>query len=100
MAHYKKLVLATAPALYAGTVPTSTGGAERSDTTGVMVVVLSALTRRAWVKEVELANDLKIGQKLVRRAIKVLEGDQLIVREARKDTKKFGGISKEGNALH
>ena len=93
LSHYKKLVLATASALYAGPVPNSAGGSEKHDTTGVMVVVLSSLTRRVWVKEIELAADLKLGQKLVRRALKQLENDQLIVREVRKDTKK--GLSKE-----
>ncbi len=58
--HYKKLVLVAAHTLYCGPVQSSEGGKDRHDTTGVANVVLHALTRRQWVKEKELAADLKV----------------------------------------
>lgn len=37
------------------------------------LVVLDALTRRGWVKEDDLAQDLKIGSKYLRRVLRYLE---------------------------
>ncbi|KAH7298952.1 hypothetical protein KP509_25G066600 [Ceratopteris richardii] len=61
---------------------------DKSDSRGIAVVVLDALTRRQWVKEDELANDLRLHPKQLRRTLRTLEEEALIVREHRRETAK------------
>eukprot|EP00249_Psilotum_nudum_P009185 c21763_g1_i1 orf=143-1642(+) len=61
---------------------------EKSDNRGIAVVVLDALTRRQWVKEDDLAKDLHLHPKQLRRTLRVLEEEALIVREHRRETSK------------
>lgn len=43
------------------------------DTTGLGIVLLTALAERQWVKEDDLARDLSLHPKMVRRALRYLE---------------------------
>jgi transcription initiation factor TFIIE subunit alpha len=58
---------------------------DKSDNRGIAVVVLDALTRRQWVKEEDLARDLRLHPKQLRRTLRVLEEELLIVREHRRE---------------
>ncbi|CAI0430547.1 unnamed protein product [Linum tenue] len=60
----------------------------RSDNRGVAVVILDALTRRQWVREEDLAKDLKIHTKQLRRTLRFFEEEKLVTRDHRKETAK------------
>jgi transcription initiation factor TFIIE subunit alpha len=45
----------------------------QADYVGIGVIALDALTRREWVKEDELANELKIHPKVFRRVLRYFE---------------------------
>ncbi|KAJ8750561.1 hypothetical protein K2173_015722 [Erythroxylum novogranatense] len=60
----------------------------RSDNRGIAVVVLDALTRRQWVREEDLAKDLKLHSKQLRRTLRFFEEEKLITRDHRKETAK------------
>lgn len=64
----------------------------RSDNRGIAVVVLDALTRREWVKEENLAKDLKLHSKQLRRTLRFFEEEKLIARDHRKETSKVAKI--------
>ncbi|KAL5736164.1 hypothetical protein ACOSP7_030639 [Xanthoceras sorbifolium] len=80
----------------------------RSDNRGIAVVVLDALTRRQWVREEDLAKDLKLHSKQLRRTLRFFEEEKLVTRDHRKETAKgakiysaavaatFDGHGKEG----
>ena len=53
---------------------------------GVACVILDALTRRRWVKEDELAADILINPKQLRKTLRYLEEDQLVLRGAVRET--------------
>ncbi|MCO5599482.1 hypothetical protein L7F22_053586 [Adiantum nelumboides] len=61
---------------------------EKFDNRGIAVVVLDALTRRQWVKEDDLAKNLRLHPKQLRRTLRTLEEEALIVREHRRETAK------------
>jgi transcription initiation factor TFIIE subunit alpha len=60
----------------------------RSDNRGIAVVILDALTRRQWVREEDLAKDLKLHAKQLRRTLRFFEEEKLITRDHRKETAK------------
>ncbi|KAJ4835520.1 hypothetical protein Tsubulata_023295, partial [Turnera subulata] len=60
----------------------------RSDNRGIAVVVLDALTRRQWIREDDLAKDLKLHSKQLRRTLRLFEEEKLITRDHRKETAK------------
>ncbi|XP_065860658.1 uncharacterized protein [Euphorbia lathyris] len=60
----------------------------RSDNRGIAVVVLDALTRRQWVREEDLAKDLKLHSKQLRRILRFFEEEKLVTRDHRKETAK------------
>ncbi|XP_057792470.1 uncharacterized protein LOC131009223 [Salvia miltiorrhiza] len=60
----------------------------RSDNRGIAVVVLDALTRRQWVREEDLAKDLKLHTKQLRRTLRFFEEEKLVTRDHRKETAK------------
>lgn len=64
----------------------------RSDNRGIAVVVLDALTRRQWVREDDLAKDLKLHAKQLRRTLRFFEEEKLVTREYRKETAKGAKI--------
>ncbi|OAY36125.1 general transcription factor IIE subunit 1 [Manihot esculenta] len=64
----------------------------RSDNRGIAVVVLDALTRRQWVREEDLAKDLKLHSKQLRRTLRFFEEEKLIARDNRKETAKGAKI--------
>ncbi|KAF6168942.1 hypothetical protein GIB67_038439 [Kingdonia uniflora] len=64
----------------------------RSDNRGMAVVVLDALTRRQWVREEDLAKDLKLHAKQLRRTLRFFEEEKLITRDHRKETAKGAKI--------
>lgn len=64
----------------------------RSDNRGIAVVVLDALTRRQWVREEDLAKDLKLHSKQLRRTLRFLEEEKLVARDHRKETAKGAKI--------
>ncbi|KAL3512293.1 hypothetical protein ACH5RR_025010 [Cinchona calisaya] len=64
----------------------------RSDNRGIAVVVLDALTRRQWVREEDLAKDLKLHTKQLRRTLRFFEEEKLITRDHRKETAKGAKI--------
>ncbi|CAN1342961.1 General transcription factor IIE subunit 1 [Linum perenne] len=53
----------------------------RSDNRGMAVVILDALTRRQWVREEDLAKDLKIHTKQLRRTLRFFEEEKLVTRD-------------------
>ncbi|KAF2298819.1 hypothetical protein GH714_028170 [Hevea brasiliensis] len=57
----------------------------RSDNRGIAVVVLDALTRRQWVREEDLAKDLKLHSKQLRRTLRFFEEEKLVTRDHRKE---------------
>ncbi|KAI5059981.1 hypothetical protein GOP47_0024401 [Adiantum capillus-veneris] len=61
---------------------------EKFDNRGIAVVVLDALTRRQWVKEDDLAKNLRLHPKQLRRTLRTLEEEALIAREHRRETAK------------
>ncbi|KAL4341989.1 hypothetical protein GQ457_08G020060 [Hibiscus cannabinus] len=64
----------------------------RGDNRGVAVVVLDALTRRQWVREEDLAKELKLHSKQLRRTLRLFEEEKLITRDHRKETAKGAKI--------
>ncbi|XP_047972628.1 transcription initiation factor IIE subunit alpha-like [Salvia hispanica] len=60
----------------------------RSDNRGIAVVILDALTRRQWTKEEDLARDLKLHTKQLRRTLRFFEEEKLVTRDHRKETSK------------
>ncbi|XP_024985448.1 transcription initiation factor IIE subunit alpha [Cynara cardunculus var. scolymus] len=87
---FNKLVKLTARAFYdditaKGDNQPKTG---RSDNRGIAVVVLDALTRRQWVREEDLAKDLKLHLKQLRRTLRFFEEEKLVTRDHRKETAK------------
>ncbi|KAK6134876.1 hypothetical protein DH2020_031360 [Rehmannia glutinosa] len=64
----------------------------RSDNRGIAVVVLDALTRRQWVREEDLAKDLKLHTKQLRRILRFFEEEKLVARDHRKETAKGAKI--------
>ncbi|KAI3972884.1 hypothetical protein MKX01_019542 [Papaver californicum] len=53
------------------------------------VVILDALTRRQWVREEDLAKDLKLGTKQLRHILCIFEEEKLVTRVSRKETARF-----------
>ncbi|TKY73235.1 General transcription factor IIE subunit 1 [Spatholobus suberectus] len=88
--HYNKLVKLAARAFYDDL--TSKGENQpksgRSDNRGIAVVILDALTRRQWVREEDLAKDLKLHTKQLRRTLRFFEEEKIIAREYRRETAK------------
>ncbi|XP_073044000.1 uncharacterized protein [Primulina eburnea] len=64
----------------------------RSDNRGIAVVILDALTRRQWVREEDLAKDLKLHTKQLRRTLRFFEEEKLVTRDHRKETAKGAKI--------
>ncbi|OVA05042.1 Transcription factor TFIIE [Macleaya cordata] len=64
----------------------------RSDNRGMAVVILDALTRRQWVREEDLAKDLKLHSKQLRRTLRFFEEEKLVTRDHRKETAKGAKI--------
>lgn len=60
----------------------------RSDNRGIAVVVLDALSRRQWVREEDLAKDLKLHSKQLRRTLRFFEEEKLVTRDHRRETAK------------
>ncbi|KAK7265026.1 hypothetical protein RJT34_32642 [Clitoria ternatea] len=91
---YNKLVKLAARAFYddltsKGDNQPKTG---RSDNRGIAVVVLDALTRRQWVREEDLAKDLKLHTKQLRRTLRFFEEEKIIARDHRRETAKGAKI--------
>ncbi|KAL5997220.1 hypothetical protein ACLOJK_008150 [Asimina triloba] len=57
----------------------------RSDNRGMAVVILDALTRRQWVREEDLAKDLKLHLKQLRRTLRFFEEEKLVTRDHRRE---------------
>ncbi|CAK9145982.1 unnamed protein product [Ilex paraguariensis] len=77
----------------------------RSDNRGIAVVVLDALTRRQWVREEDLAKDLKLHSKQLRRTLRFFEEEKLVTRDHRKETAKgakvySAAVAATGDGLH
>ncbi|XP_024543384.1 general transcription factor IIE subunit 1 isoform X1 [Selaginella moellendorffii] len=88
---FRRLVRLVARAFYDDEIPhkgANPGKSGKSDNKGISVVVLDALTRRQWVKEEELAKRLKLHPKQLRRTLRVLEDEMLVIREDHKETTK------------
>lgn len=52
------------------------------------MVVLDTLTRKEWVKEDLLAEELKVAPKLLRKTLRYLEEEHILRREHRKEGKR------------
>ncbi|XP_024629315.1 general transcription factor IIE subunit 1 [Medicago truncatula] len=91
---YNKLVKLAARAFYDD--PTSKGDDQpktgRSDNRGIDVVILDALTRKQWVREEDLAKDLKLNTKELRRRLQSFAEEKIITRDQRKETAKGAKI--------
>ncbi|KAI4307566.1 hypothetical protein L6164_030737 [Bauhinia variegata] len=88
--HFNKLVKLAARAFYDDitTKGDNQPKSSRSDNRGIAVVVLDALTRRQWVREEDLAKDLKLHTKQLRRTLRFFEEEKFITRDHRKETAK------------
>ncbi|KAK8694321.1 hypothetical protein V6N13_071875 [Hibiscus sabdariffa] len=64
----------------------------RGDSRGIAVVVLDALTRRQWVREEDLAKELKLHSKQLRRILRLFEEEKLVTRDHRRETAKGAKI--------
>ncbi|KAL0727512.1 hypothetical protein Bca4012_023605 [Brassica carinata] len=64
----------------------------KGDSRGNIVVVLDALMRRQWVREEDLARDLKKNPKQVRKILRHFEEKHLVTRYQRKETAKRAKI--------
>lgn len=64
----------------------------RSDNRGIAVVILDALSRRQWVREEDLAKDLKLHSKQLRRTLRFFEEEKLVTRDHRRETAKGAKI--------
>ncbi|KAJ4912661.1 hypothetical protein Rs2_07282 [Raphanus sativus] len=64
----------------------------KCDSRGNIVMVLDALMRRQWVREEDLARDLKKNPKQVRKILRHFEEKQLVTRYQRKETAKRAKI--------
>ncbi|KAK1384020.1 General transcription factor IIE subunit 1 [Heracleum sosnowskyi] len=64
----------------------------RTDNRGLAVVVLDALTRRQWVREEDLAKNLRMHTKQLRRILRFFEEEKLVTRDHRKETAKGAKI--------
>ncbi|KAG9459188.1 hypothetical protein H6P81_003696 [Aristolochia fimbriata] len=60
----------------------------RSDNRGMAVVILDSLTRCQWVREDDLAKDLRLHSKQLRRTLRFFEEEKFISRDSRKETAK------------
>ncbi|KAI3960364.1 hypothetical protein MKW98_017088 [Papaver atlanticum] len=60
----------------------------RSDNRGMAIVILDALTRRLWVREDDLAKDLKLSSKQLRQTLSYFEEENLVTRVTRRETVK------------
>ncbi|XP_057440209.1 uncharacterized protein LOC130732114 [Lotus japonicus] len=81
---YNKLVKLAARAFYDDLNQPKSG---RSDNRGIAVVVLDALTRRRqWVREEDLAKDLKLHTKQLRRTLRFFEEENFITRDHRRES--------------
>ncbi|GKV23620.1 hypothetical protein SLEP1_g33326 [Rubroshorea leprosula] len=90
---FNRLVKLTARAFYDDiTKMESQPKTGRSDNRGIAVVVLDALTRRQWVREEDLAKELKLHLKQLRRILRFFEEEKLVTREHRKETAKGAKI--------
>ncbi|KAJ7518182.1 hypothetical protein O6H91_21G058600 [Diphasiastrum complanatum] len=88
---FRRLVKLVARAFYDEEIPAkgpNRSKSDKSDNRGIAIVILDALTRRQWVKEEDLARDLKLHPKQLRRTLRVLEEEQLVVREDHRETVK------------
>ncbi|KAL6554378.1 hypothetical protein OROMI_020051 [Orobanche minor] len=86
---FKRLVKLAARAFYDDISKGETQPkAGRSDNRGIGVVILDALTRRQWVREEDLAKDLKLHAKQLRWVLRFFEDEKLVTRDHRKETSK------------
>uniref|UniRef100_A0A1J3F7T7 General transcription factor IIE subunit 1 n=1 Tax=Noccaea caerulescens TaxID=107243 RepID=A0A1J3F7T7_NOCCA len=60
----------------------------RTESRGTAVVVLDALTRRQWVREEDLAKDLRVNAKQLRKILRHFEEQKMVMRYERKETAK------------
>ncbi|CAL0325739.1 unnamed protein product [Lupinus luteus] len=92
--HYNKLVKLAARAFYDDLPAKSENQPKigRSDNRGIAVVILDALTRRQWVREEDLAKDLKLHTKQLRRTLRFFEEEKIITREYRREATKGAKI--------
>eukprot|EP00897_Mesotaenium_endlicherianum_P001830 jgi/Mesen1/1675/ME000137S00591 len=89
---FRRLVKLVSRAFYNDEVParqpSKNAKAEKMENKGIAVVVLDALARRQWMREEELARQLHLHPKQLRRTLHALEDELLIVREQRKENVK------------
>ncbi|KAK9902066.1 hypothetical protein WJX75_003064 [Coccomyxa subellipsoidea] len=95
--HFVKLVQLVGRAFYALECPPRDQNPEaaqgsrkgtNAEFIGLGVITLDALTRREWVKEDELATEIKAHPKVLRRVLRYFEQEQLVAREHRKEALK------------
>eukprot|EP00882_Tetradesmus_deserticola_P023359 GHRQ01025418.1.p1 GENE.GHRQ01025418.1~~GHRQ01025418.1.p1 ORF type:complete len:198 (+),score=65.22 GHRQ01025418.1:149-742(+) len=60
----------------------------QQDTSGLAIVLLTALVEKQWVEEDVLARDLNLPPKMVRKAMRYFEQEQLLQREHKKEGKR------------
>eukprot|EP00244_Chara_vulgaris_P014469 TRINITY_DN9071_c0_g1_i2.p1 TRINITY_DN9071_c0_g1~~TRINITY_DN9071_c0_g1_i2.p1 ORF type:complete len:559 (+),score=161.15 TRINITY_DN9071_c0_g1_i2:41-1717(+) len=88
---FRRLVKLIARAFYDDEIPPRPANrpkSDKSDNKGIAVVILDALTRREWVKEEDLARQLCIHPKQLRRTLRVLEEEMIVIREHRRESVK------------
>ncbi|GAB2274562.1 hypothetical protein Dimus_009329 [Dionaea muscipula] len=91
---FNKLVKLTARAFYDDITTKGDNQPKitRSDNRGIAVVILDALTRRQWVREEDLAKDLRLHSKQLRRILRFFEEEKLVMRDHRRETAKGAKI--------
>jgi len=96
---YKKLLRLVMRAFYPGPCPPKHHQDEademarsklaKIDTTGLGIVLVEYLLEREWVPEEQIASDLGQHHKIVRRALKFLEHEHIVMGEHRRETKRM-----------
>ncbi|KAK1367281.1 HTH TFE/IIEalpha-type domain-containing protein [Heracleum sosnowskyi] len=84
MDSFNRLVRFAAKAFY-DDIPAATKTG-KNDNRGLGVVVLDALTRRQWVRDEDLARDLSLSTKQVRRILRFFEEEKLVKRDHMKES--------------
>lgn len=85
---YRRLIKLYARAFYDGEILGSAQGEKPKkgkSSRGLAVVVLDTLMRRQWIKEEELAKDLQLHSKQVKKVVKILQDEGIVVRDSRKE---------------
>jgi len=98
VAAFKRLARIVARSFYSGQCPpksrddTEPEGARsklaKIDTSGLAIILVDYLTTKEWVPEQEIVDTLKVHNKLLRKGLKFLERENILMSEHRRETRR------------